>query len=88
MIEEVIQKEFSKPSYAVYEEDLVTDYLFMESRCGKLYRYIGSDEFILLDPETRRLHEKHLEVLQDLLKIIGEKARKAGCWPEIVNLMQ
>ena len=88
MIEEVTQKEFSKPGYAAYEEDLVTDYLFIESRCGKLYRYVGSDAFMLLDPETRRLHERHLEALQNLLKIIGEKARKDGCYPEIVNLMQ
>ncbi len=90
MIEEdfVFSDEFSRPSYAPYVEDLVGEYLWVDSKAMRLYRYMQDDSFHELpENDQKDLMDKYI-MLGNLRDLLWHRAREKGVDGEIRNLLQ
>jgi len=85
---EIFDKEAAEPSYGKYKEDLVSEYIWLDSKTAKLYRYVHSDEFEELENQEKEDMESQLATQRTLLKIIGDRARRNGLWGQIQNIIQ
>ena len=82
-------KKPSSPPEKSWEDELVEEYLYMDSKVGKLHRFIEWDErFAKLDKERQTLLVRQLEVMKEYLKVLGKRARLEGVWNEIAIFIQ
>ncbi len=68
--EDIMSKEFSRPPYDGYCEDLVREYLWLDSRIGRLYRYVESDGFLELPEHERDCLQFQLNLMQSLRSVL------------------
>ena len=88
-IKEIQDKELSSPPEQSWKDRLVEDYLYVDSRTGRLHRFIEWDErFAKLDKERQMLLVRQLEAMNEYLKVLGKRARLEGVWNEIANIIQ
>lgn len=89
MIEdEVMNEEFARPPYAVYEEDLVKEYLWVDSVSTRLYRYMQDEEFAKLPGHDQKdLMDKYL-LLGNLRDFLWHRAVEKGVSGEIRDILQ
>ena len=85
---EIFDKEAMEPSYGEYKEDLVSEYLWLDSKTAKLYRYIHSDAFEKLPDLEKDDLGSQLATYKTFLKIVGDRARRNGLWDQIQNIIQ
>ena len=90
MIEkEFDRKEFEKAPEQDWKDNLINEYLALDSRCGRLHRFIEwSDEFGKLDKERQGLLVQQLGIMKDYLVVLSKRARLEGLWEQIANIMQ
>lgn len=89
MMEKIIfDREAAEPSYGSYKEDLVAEYIWLDAKTAKLYRYVHSDDFEKLAKEERDELKSQLNLMQNLLMVIGDRAKRAQLWDQIVNILQ
>lgn len=88
-IKEIQDKELSSSPEQSWKDRLVEDYLYVDSRTGRLHRFIEWDErFAKLDKERQMLLVRQLEAMNEYLKVLGKRARLEGVWNEIANIIQ
>ena len=88
-IKEIQDKELSSPPEQSWKDRLVEGYLYVDSRTGRLHRFIEWDErFAKLDKERQMLLVRQLEAMNEYLKVLGKRARLEGVWNEIANIIQ
>ena len=88
-IKEIQDKELSNPPEQSWKDMLVEEYLYMDSKVGRLHRFVEWDErFAKLDKERQTLLVRQLEVMKEYLKVLGKRARLEGVWNEIANIIQ
>lgn len=90
MIEEdyVFNEEFSKPPYEPYKEDLVKEYLWVDSVATRIYRYMQDSSFgELPEHDQKDLMDKYL-LLGNLRDFLWSRAREKGMDWEIKNILQ
>ncbi len=81
--------EFSSPIEQEWKENIVEEYLTLDLRIGKLYRFIEwSQEFGRMDKDTQDMMRTRLELYKRLRVILNGIAEREGVWEEIRNLMQ
>jgi hypothetical protein len=88
-IKEIQDKELSSPPEQSWKDRLVEEYLYVDSKVGRLHRFVEWDEkFAKLDKERQTLLVRQLEVMKEYLKVLGKRARLEGVWNEIANIIQ
>ena len=88
-IKEIQNKELSSPPEQSWKDRLVEEYLYVDSKVGRLHRFVEWDEkFAKLDKERQTLLVRQLEVMKEYLKVLGKRARLEGVWNEIANIIQ
>lgn len=90
MIEEdfAFNEEFGRPSYAPYVEDLVKEYMWVDSVATRIYRYMQEDRFQdLPEDDQKALADKYL-MLGTLRDFLWHRAREKGLDSEIRNILQ
>ena len=88
-IKEIQDKELSSPPEQSWKDRLVEEYLYVDSKVGRLHRFVEWDErFAKLDKERQTLLVRQLEAMRGLLKVLGKRARLEGVWNEIANIVQ
>lgn len=88
-IKEIQDKELSSPPEQNWKDRLVEEYLYVDSKIGRLHRFVEWDErFAKLDKERQTLLVRQLEVMKEYLKVLVKRARMEGVWNEIANIIQ
>ena len=88
-IKEIQDKELSSPPEQNWNDRLVEEYLYVDSKVGRLHRFVEWDErFAKLDKERQTLLVRQLEVMKEYLKVLVKRARIEGVWNEIANIIQ
>ena len=88
-IKEIQDKELSSPPEQSWKDRLVEEYLYVDSKVGRLHRFVEWDEmFAKLDKERQTLLVRQLEIMKEYLKVLGKRARLEGVWNEIANIIQ
>ena len=88
-IKEIHDKELSSPPEQNWKDRLVEEYLYVDSKVGRLHRSVEWDErFAKLDKERQTLLVRQLEVMKEYLKILVKRTRLEGVWNEIANIIQ
>ena len=88
-IKEIQDKELSSPPEQSWKDRLVEEYLYVDSKVGRLHRFVEWDErFAKLDKERQTLLVRQLEVMKEYLKVLGKRARLEDVWNEIANIIQ
>ena len=88
-IKEIQDKELSSPPEQNWKDRLVEEYLYVDSKVGRLHRFVEWDErFAKLDKERQTLLVRQLEVMKEYLKVLVKRARIEGVWNEIANIIQ
>lgn len=88
-IKEIQDKELSSPPEQNWKDRLVEEYLYVDSKVGRLHRFVEWDErFAKLDKERQTLLVRQLEVMKEYLKVLVKRARMEGVWNEIANIIQ
>ena len=88
-IKEIQDKELSSPPEHSWKDRLVEEYLYVDSKVGRLHRFVEWDErFAKLDKERQTLLVRQLEAMKEYLKVLGKRARLEGVWNEIANIIQ
>lgn len=88
-IKEIQDKELSSPPEQNWKDRLVEEYLYVDSKVGRLHRFVEWDErFAKLDKERQTLLVRQLEVMKEYLKVLVKRARLEGVWNEIANIIQ
>lgn len=88
-IKEIQDKELSSPPEQSWKDRLVEEYLYVDSKVGRLHRFVEWDEkFAKLDKERQTLLVRQLEAMKGYLKVLGKRARLEGVWNEIANIIQ
>lgn len=88
-IKEIQDKELSSPPEQSWKDRLVEEYLYVDSKVGRLHRFVEWDErFAKLDKERQTLLVRQLEVMKEYLKVLVKRARLEGVWNEIANIIQ
>lgn len=88
-IKEIQDKELSSPPEQSWKDRLVEEYLYVDSKVGRLHRFVEWDErFAKLDKERQTLLVRQLEVMKEYLKVLVKRARMEGVWNEIANIIQ
>lgn len=88
-IKEIQNKELSSPPEQSWKDRLVEEYLYVDSKVGRLHRFVEWDEkFAKLDKERQTLLVRQLEIMKEYLKVLGKRARLEGVWNEIANIIQ
>ena len=88
-IKEIQDKELSSPPEQSWKDRLVEEYLYVDSKVGRLHRFVEWDErFAKLDNDRQTLLVRQLEVMKEYLKVLVKRARLEGVWNEITNIIQ
>ena len=88
-IKEIQDKELSSSPEQNWKDRLVEDYLYVDSKVGRLHRFVEWDErFAKLDKERQTLLVRQLEVMKEYLKVLVKRTRLEGVWNEIANIIQ
>ena len=88
-IKEIQDKELSSPPEQSWKDRLVEEYLYVDSKVGRLHRFVEWDErFAKLDKERQTLLVRQLEVMKEYLKVLVKRTRMEGVWNEISNIIQ
>ena len=88
-IKEIQDKELSSPPEQNWKDRLVEEYLYVDSKVGRLHRFVEWDErFAKLDKERQTLLVRQLEVMKEYLKVLVKRTRLEGVWNEIANIRQ
>lgn len=88
-IKEIQDKELSSTPEQNWKDRLVEEYLYVDSKVGRLHRFVEWDErFAKLDKERQTLLVRQLEVMKEYLKVLVKRARLEGVWNEIANIIQ
>ena len=88
-IKEIQDKELSSPPEQNWKDMLVEEYLYVDSKVGRLHRFVEWDErFAKLDKERQTLLVRQLEVMKEYLKVLVKRTRLEGVWNEIANIIQ
>ena len=88
-IKEIQDKELFSPPEQSWKDRLVEEYLYVDSKVGRLHRFVEWDErFAKLDKERQTLLVRQLEVMKEYLKVLGKRARLEGVWNEIAIFIQ
>ena len=88
-IKEIQDKELSSPPEQSWKDRLVEEYLYVDSKVGRLHRFVEWDErFAKLDKERQTLLVRQLEVMKEYLKVLVKRTRLEGVWNEIANIIQ
>ena len=88
-IKEIQDKELSSPLEQNWKDRLVEEYLYVDSKVGRLHRFVEWDErFAKLDKERQTLLVRQLEVMKEYLKVLVKRTRLEGVWNEIANIIQ
>ena len=88
-IKEIQDNELSSPPEQNWKDRLVEEYLYVDSKVGRLHRFVEWDErFAKLDKERQTLLVRQLEVMKEYLKVLVKRARLEGVWNEIANIIQ
>lgn len=88
-INEIQDKELSSPPEQNWKDRLVEEYLYVDSKVGRLHRFVEWDErFAKLDKERQTLLVRQLEVMKEYLKVLVKRTRLEGVWNEIANIIQ
>ena len=88
-IKEIQDKELSSPPEQSWKDRLVEEYLYVDSKVGRLHRFVEWDErFAKLDKERQTLLVRQLEVMKEYLKVLVKRTRLEGVWNEISNIIQ
>ena len=82
-------KKPSGPPEKSWEDELVEEYLYMDSKVGRLHRFVEWDErFAKLDKGRQTLLVRQLEAMKEYLNVLGKRARLEGVWNEIAIFIQ
>lgn len=88
-IKEIQDKELSSPPEQNWKDRLVEEYLYVDSKVGRLHRFVEWDErFAKLDKERQTLLVRQLEVMKEYLNVLVKRTRMEGVWNEIANIIQ
>lgn len=88
-IKEIQDKELSSPPEQSWKDRLVEEYLYVDSKVGRLHRFVEWDErFAKLDKERQMLLVRQLEVMKEYLNVLVKRTRLEGVWNEIANIIQ
>ena len=88
-IKEIQDKELSSPPEQNWNDRLVEEYLYVDSKVGRLHRFVEWDErFAKLDKERQTLLVRQLEVMKEYLNVLVKRTRLEGVWNEIANIIQ
>lgn len=88
-IKEIQDKEFSSQPEQNWKDRLVEEYLYVDSKVGRLHRFVEWDErFAKLDKERQTLLVRQLEVMKEYLNVLVKRTRLEGVWNEIANIIQ
>lgn len=88
-INEIQDKELSSPPEQSWKDRLVEEYLYVDSKVGRLHRFVEWDErFAKLDKERQTLLVRQLEVMKEYLNVLVKRTRLEGVWNEIANIIQ
>lgn len=88
-IKEIQDKELSSQPEQSWKDRLVEEYLYVDSKVGRLHRFVEWDErFAKLDKERQTLLVRQLEVMKEYLKVLVKRTRLEGVWNEIANIIQ
>lgn len=88
-IKEIQDNEFFSTPEQSWKDRLVEEYLYVDSKVGRLHRFVEWDErFAKLDKERQTLLVRQLEVMKEYLKVLVKRARLEGVWNEIANIIQ
>lgn len=88
-IKEIQDKELSSPPEQSWKDRLVEEYLYVDSKVGRLHRFVEWDErFAKLDKERQTLLVRQLEVMKEYLNVLVKRTRLEGVWNEIANIIQ
>ena len=88
-IKEIQDKELSSTPEQNWKDRLVEEYLYVDSKVGRLHRFVEWDErFSKLDKERQTLLVRQLDVMKEYLKVLVKRARLEGVWNEIANIIQ
>lgn len=88
-IKEIQDKELSSPPEKSWKDRLVEEYLYVDSKVGRLHRFVEWDErFAKLDKERQTLLVRQLEVMKEYLNVLVKRTRLEGVWNEIANIIQ
>lgn len=88
-IKEIQDKELSSPPEQNWKDRLVEEYLYVDSKVGRLHRFVELDErFAKLDKERQTLLVRQLEVMKEYLNVLVKRTRLEGVWNEIANIIQ
>lgn len=88
-IKEIQYKELSSPPEQSWKDRLVEEYLYVDSKVGRLHRFVEWDErFAKLDKERQTLLVRQLEVMKEYLNVLVKRTRLEGVWNEIANIIQ
>lgn len=88
-IKEIQDKELSSPPEQSWKDRLVEEYLYVDSKVGRLHRFVEWDErFAKLDNERQTLLVRQLEAMKEYLNVLVKRTRLEGVWNEIANIIQ
>lgn len=88
-IKEIQDKELSSPPEQSWKDRLVEEYLYVDSKVGRLHRFVEWDErFAKLDKERQTLLVRQLEAMKEYLNVLVKRTRLEGVWNEIANIIQ
>ena len=88
-IKEIQDKELSSPPEQNWKDRLVEEYLYVDSKVGRLHRFVEWDErFAKLDKERQTLLVRQLEVMKEYLNVLVKRTMLEGVWNEIANIIQ
>ena len=88
-IKEIQDKELSSPPEQNWKDRLVEEYLYVDSKVGRLHRFVEWDErFAKLDKERQALLVRQLKVMKEYLNVLVKRTRLEGVWNEIANIIQ
>ena len=88
-IKEIQDKEISSPPEQSWKDRLVEEYLYVDSKVGRLHRFVEWDErFAKLDKERQTLLVRQLEAMKEYLNVLVKRTRLEGVWNEIANIIQ
>ena len=88
-IKEIQDKELSSPPEQSWKDKLVEEYLYVDSKVGRLHRFVEWDErFAKLDKERQTLLVRQLESMKEYLNVLVKRTRLEGVWNEIANIIQ
>ena len=88
-IKEIQDNELSSQPEQNWKDRLVEEYLYVDSKVGRLHRFVEWDErFAKLDKERQTLLVRQLEVMKEYLKVLVKRTRLEGVWNEIANIIQ